>query len=144
MFNERRELKHAVQVLRRAPFFADCTFDQLARIDRLGTVVDVQSGRTLTRQGVEGRECFVTVDGIAIAERSGQPIGAIGAGSIAGEMALLDHTRRNATVVASTPMRLIVFSDREFREMLKIAPGVEASLARIADERRANSVVITG
>jgi len=139
MFTARRESKHAVQVLRSIPFFADCTFAELAQIDRLGTWVDVLPGRTLTREGEQGHECFVTVDGVAIAERSGQTIGAIGAASIAGEMALLDHTRRNATVVASTAMRLIVLSDREFMQMLRIAPGVEASLARIADERRFSS-----
>ena len=92
MFTARRQLRHGVQALRRVPFFADCTFTELARIDRLGTPVDVRPGRTLTREGEEGHECFVTVNGIAIAERSGQTIGAIGAASIAGEMALLDHT----------------------------------------------------
>ena len=139
MFTTRRQLKHEVQALRGVPFFADCTRAELVQIDRLGTSIDVRPGQTLTREGERGRECFVTVSGVAIAERSGQTIGAIGAGSIAGEMALLDHTRRNATVVASTAMRLIVFSDREFREMLRIAPGVEASLARIADERRVSA-----
>ena len=83
MFTARRQLRHGVQALRRVPFFADCTFTELARIDRLGTPVDVRSGRTLTREGEEGHECFVTVNGIVIAERSGQTIGAIGAASIA-------------------------------------------------------------
>jgi len=136
MSTTRRELKHAVEALRRIPFFSDCTFAELAQIDRLGTVLDVPSGRSLTREGDEGHECFVTVEGVATAERSGRIIGAIGTASIAGEMALLDHTRRNATVVTSTAMRLIVFSDREFMQMLRIAPRIEASLARIAEERR--------
>src|SRR5262249_4781137 len=91
-------------------------------------------------EGAQGRECFVTVEGIALAERSGHTIGAIGARSIVGEMALLDHAPRNATVVASTAMRLIVFSAAEFRELLEIAPRVEASRARIADERRRDYV----
>jgi CRP/FNR family transcriptional regulator, cyclic AMP receptor protein len=137
MFTARRELNHRVQELRRIPFLAECSCGELARIDRLGTPVIVEPGRTLTREGAVGRQVFVTLDGLAIVERGGQPIGAIGGGSIAGEMAFLDHTRRNATVVASTPMRLLVFNDREFRALLAIAPGVEACLAEIAEKRRA-------
>jgi CRP-like cAMP-binding protein len=52
-------------------------------------------------------------------------------------MALLDHTPRNATVVADTPMQLLVLSLREFEEMLGIAPSIETTLSRIADDRRA-------
>jgi hypothetical protein len=136
MLTARRETRRRVEALRRIPFFADCTFDELARIDRLGTQLDVRPGRVLIREGAVGQQCFVALDGVAVAERAGQPIGVIAAGSIAGEIALLDQTRRNATVVAESPMRLLVLSDREFKELLDVAPGVEAYLTKIADERR--------
>jgi hypothetical protein len=136
MLTARRETKRRMEALRRVPFFADCTLDELARIDRLGTTINVRQGRTLTREGAVGRECFVTLDGIAVAQRRGRPIGVIGAGSIAGEMALLSHTTRNATVVADTPMRVLVLDQREFAELLAIAPHIETAVERIADERR--------
>jgi CRP-like cAMP-binding protein len=137
----RRERKHRFERLRRIPFFANCTPRELARIDRLGMRIDVRPGRTLTREGDLGRECFVTLDGVAVAARAGQPIGTIGAGSIAGEMALLDHTRRNATVTALTRMELLVLSAREFVELLEIAPRAATAIQRIAYERRAPSVL---
>jgi CRP-like cAMP-binding protein len=136
MLSTRKEVKHRVEELRHVPFLAGCTSRQLARIDRLGTPITVAPGRTLTREGQVGRECFVTLDGVAIAERAGQPVGAIGAGSIAGEIALLDHTRRTATVVARTPMQLLVLTYREFEALLEIAPGIEDQIGRIAAERR--------
>jgi CRP-like cAMP-binding protein len=137
----RRQRKRRFERLQRIPFFANCSSRQLALIDRLGTPIDVRPGRTLTREGALGRECFVTLDGVAVVARAGQPIGTIGAGSIAGEMALLDHTTRNATVTALTPMELLVLSAREFAELLEIAPRTAAAIERIACERRAPSVL---
>jgi CRP-like cAMP-binding protein len=137
MLTARRETKHRLDTLREIPFLANCTARELARIDRLGARVDVAPGRTLTREGAIGRECFVTLDGVATVARAGVRIGTIGAGSIAGELALLDHTSRNATVVAGTRMHLLVLSPPEFEELLEIAPGIEATIVGIAHERRA-------
>jgi CRP-like cAMP-binding protein len=137
MLTARRELKQRVARLKHIPLVAGCTFGQLTRIDRLGTQVEVRAGRTLTREGAFGRECFVVIDGTALAERAGRPIGRIGPGSIAGEMALLDHEPRNATVVAETPMQVLVLTDREFAALLDVAPCVESAVGQVIAERRA-------
>jgi CRP-like cAMP-binding protein len=136
MFSTRRETKQRLDALARVPFFATCTMRELGRIDRLGTPLDVRAGRTLTREGEVGRECFVTLDGVAVAARAGRRVGAIGAGSIAGEMALLEGTTRTATVVAGTPMQLLVLTEREFEELLEVAPGIGDDPTRLANERR--------
>jgi CRP-like cAMP-binding protein len=137
MLTTRRETKRRIEALGRIPLLASCTTSELARIDRLGTPLGVRAGRTLTCEGAIGRECFVTLDGVAVVARDGHRVGAIPAGSIAGEMALLDGATRNATVVSDTPMQLLVLSDREFRHLLELAPGIADDIARIAGERRA-------
>lgn len=131
----RRQMKDRVAQLRHIPFVAGCTFDELAEVDRLGAQIDVREGRTLIHEGDVGRECFVVLTGAALAERAGRALGAIAAGSIAGEMALLDHTVRTATVVAGTPMRLLVLTAREFVDLVRISPTIETNLRRIAIER---------
>jgi CRP-like cAMP-binding protein len=136
MYTSRREKKQRIDALARIPIFSTCTRSELARIDGLGTPLDVTAGRTLTREGEVGRECFVTLEGTAVAARAGRRVGAIGAGSIAGELALLDRTTRNATVVAGTPMQLLVFTEREFGRLLEIAPGISERVRRLAHERR--------
>jgi CRP/FNR family transcriptional regulator, cyclic AMP receptor protein len=137
MHTTRRARKHQTEPRPRIPLFADCTIDELARIDQLGAQVDVPAGRALTREGSGKRECFVTLAGTAVAQRDGRPIGVIGPGSIIGEMALLDGTIRNATVVADTPMRVLALDPSEFAQLLEIAPSVDTTLRRIADDRRA-------
>ena len=90
----------------------------------------------MIREGDVGRDCFVALDGIATVERIGEPIAAITTGSIAGELALLDHAPRNATVVARTPMRLLVLTPSEFRRLLDTAPSLEPAVQRLAVYRR--------
>lgn len=141
MVTARRQTRRRIEALRHISLFAGCTHDELARIDRLGTPIAVRPGRALTVEGAIGRECFVTLAGVAVAERSGRAIATIDAGSIVGEIALLDHTTRNATVVAVTPMQLLVLSEQELEQLLRIAPRVETTLRRIADERRRSAPI---
>ncbi len=136
MSSARQALRHRLQQLRQVPFFANCSPAELGRIDQLGTEVLVQPGTTLIREGEVGRDCFVTLDGVATVERFGEPIAAITTGSIAGELALLDNARRNATVVATTPMRLLVLTPPEFRQLLNVAPSLEPAVQRFAADRR--------
>jgi hypothetical protein len=136
MITARRQKQQRLDALRQVAFFAACTKNELARIDALGARIEVGAGRSLTREGTAGQECFITLNGVATVTRRGCEVGVIGPGSIAGEMALLDHTTRNATVVTNTRMQLLVLNQREFAQLLAIGPHIEDALVRIIDERR--------
>ena len=49
-------------------------------------------------------------------------VATIGPGSIVGEMALIGHRPRNASVVAQTPMRLLAFDIEAFNRLLDDMP----------------------
>jgi CRP-like cAMP-binding protein len=49
-------------------------------------------------------------------------------GEFFGEMSLLDGGPRSATVVADTPVRLLVISRRHFSVLLKDVPGLTETL----------------
>jgi CRP-like cAMP-binding protein len=56
-----------------------------------------------------------------------------------GEMALVDHLPRVASVVAETPLSLVVFDARRFRMLLEEMPKAEERVLRLlADRRKAN------
>lgn len=135
-FLDRRERERRIDRLAHVALLSSCTHRQLARIDELGTTLDVQPGRTLTREGTPGRECFLVIGGAASARRGDQPVGVVPTGTVAGEMALLDGISRNATVVAATPMHLVVLSTAEFHELLALAPCVADLVLETAAERR--------
>ena len=137
MISNRRERNRRLQALRSAvPLVAGCTHQQLCRIDCLGAPVSVRPGERLTTEGAIGRELFLVLHGSATAHRGETWVGDIGAGSVVGEMALLDTAARAATVVASTAMQLLVLDDREFEQLLAVDPSIEEQLRTIAADRQ--------
>jgi CRP-like cAMP-binding protein len=110
--------------LRAVNLFAGCTEDELRRIDRFTTESQVAAGRVLCQEGVVGRQTFVILDGEAVITIGGVEIARVGAGSIVGEMAVLDGAMRSATVIAATPMRVLALSGPELEELLSQVPKV--------------------
>src|SRR5262245_46567960 len=125
-----------IALLRSVWLFSACTDDELARIAALSRPREVEVGTAVTRQGDEGNEFFVVVEGDASATVDGDEVGTIGSGGFFGEMALLDGAERVATVTATTPMRLLVLDRHDFNEMLAIAmPEVTPKLLAVVGAR---------
>src|SRR3954453_17891500 len=97
---------------------------EVERISALCTMVDRPAGKVLCAEGRGGQECFVIVDGEVGVTIGGTEVATLGAGSFVGELAVLDGEPRTATAVATTPVRLLVFTRREFEELLECAPRV--------------------
>jgi len=135
----RRENRRYIERLAAAQLFANCTPKELRAIASLCTPVNVRAGRVLTRQGSRGDQCFVVMSGHAVVERDGVIVGHIVDGSVIGELALLSHCPRSATVTAATDMELLVMSCSEFTALraLGIDTTVRRALDEIAHDRRA-------
>ena len=109
---------HDLEWLRNMELFTDCSDRDLDAVMRFVTPLDVPAGRVLTRQGDVGRECFVISDGATWIERNGL-IGPPIQGEVAGELALIDHVPRTATVTTAVPTRVLVMSQREFTSLCR-------------------------
>jgi len=86
--------------------------------------VSVPEGYELAKQGQFAHEFFVIEDGAAKVIQDGELLTELGPGDFFGEIGLLETQRRTASVVASTPMELIVMFQREFKQMEKDMPLV--------------------
>jgi CRP/FNR family transcriptional regulator, cyclic AMP receptor protein len=130
--------------LARVPMFAACTRKDLTLLARRAEDVKVDTGTTLVSEGSAGHEFFVIVEGSANVTRNGRKIATLGPGDYFGELALLDRAPRNATIVASAPMELVVMAQREFSGLLDEVPGLARKLltgmARRVREADAKSV----
>ncbi len=115
--------------------------DELLLIDRLGTTTRIPAGQRFVTEGAFGREAVIILDGTAsiLHDEDGATteIATAGPGDMVGEVALLHGQRRNATVVAASDLRVVVFNVREFRSLLDHAPRISAEATTLAD-RRAN------
>ncbi len=119
-----KHLDHLASV----PLFSACTRKDLQRIAKASNEITVDAGRVLTDQGDAGREAFVIIEGEAAVKRNQRKIATLGPGEAIGELSLLDHGPRTATVEASTPMTLLVLSAREFSGVVDEVPGLAHKL----------------
>ena len=134
--------KAYVDHLKNVPLFAGCTRKELERIARSGDEVRMTAGTLLVDQGQTGRDAFVVLDGTVGVKRNGRKVASLDPGAIVGELSLLDHGPRTATVVCETDCDLFVISQRHFLAVLDDVPAIAhkllASLAsRIRDLDRA-------
>ncbi|MGH9119146.1 MAG: Crp/Fnr family transcriptional regulator [Acidimicrobiales bacterium] len=110
------------------PMFAACTRRELQKLARAGDELDVEAGRRLVDQGATGREAFFILDGRATVRRGNRKIAALGPGDCFGELALLDHQPRTASVTADTPMKVYILDSRHFEGVLDEIPGLARRL----------------
>jgi CRP-like cAMP-binding protein len=86
-----------------------------ARLSRSGTLLDLDAGSTLCEEGERGTQAFLILEGTADVLTAGGVV-TVGPGDVVGEQATLDPRRtRNATVVAHTPLVVLVFDVRTYR-----------------------------
>jgi CRP-like cAMP-binding protein len=119
------------------PLFASVPRQLRRTVASWADEVAVPAGTELTRQGGRAHEFFVVVSGTADVTRDGAHVAALEAGDFFGEVGLLAaHSWvRTATVVATSPMRLLVLARRQFRELMFAAPTVAAPIRRAALQR---------
>lgn len=124
-----------VDDLRHISLFARMSEAELARFAALGEPVDAEAGALVIDQGDVGTECFLVLEGEAGIFAAGQHVATIGPGSVVGEMALLGHKPRNASVVAQTPMRLLSFDIPSFKKLLDEMPGAQKFVYDLLEAR---------
>lgn len=92
----------------------------------------LKSGETLYRQGDDGADLFLVLDGVASVEVDGEILAEMGPGAVLGERAVIEGGHRTATVRAVTPLRGVVVPpelvDREALEELSSSRRREEEL----------------
>lgn len=119
-----------IDLLGQVPLFSECSQRELKKIAALTDEVKVDEGTVLTNEGKPGREFFVIAEGKATATLRRKKLAELGPGSFFGEMALLDHQPRAATITAETPMRLYVVDPLSFASLIDDSPGVARKIMK--------------
>jgi CRP/FNR family transcriptional regulator, cyclic AMP receptor protein len=128
-----------VELIRHAPLFAHVSKRQLEQIAQIADEIDLREGKEMTKQGSRGREFFVLLDGNADVKKNGRRINTLGPGDFFGEIALVSDTPRTATVIATSPVRALVITDRSFKRLMSDSPEIQervlsALAARLAPD----------
>jgi CRP/FNR family cyclic AMP-dependent transcriptional regulator len=82
---------------------------------------------------------MIIVSGTALVKRHGRVIDEIGKGDFFGEMSLVNHAPRTASVVASSDLRVLVITAEPFFAILEANPTVCVKILRTVAARVAAS-----
>jgi CRP-like cAMP-binding protein len=119
------------------PLFASLSKQELHEVSRHADEVDVEEGRHLVREGRFAWEFFAIEEGSAEVVKDGRHVADLGPGDFFGEMGAIDHSLRRASVVAKSPMTLMVMTAHEFRDMTRDLPQVASAIEQAIEERSA-------
>jgi CRP/FNR family transcriptional regulator, cyclic AMP receptor protein len=128
-----------VDLIRHVPLFAHVSKGELQQIAQIADEIDLREGKEMTTQGERGREFFVLLEGTADVKKDGRRINTLEGGDFFGEIALVSDTPRTATVIATSPVRALVITDRAFKRLLKDSPQIQAKVLSALAERLAPS-----
>ena len=122
--------------LKSISLFAPFSDDELKVIATFAQEESVSEGEVLVREGDWAYELMAIEEGTARVERGGEHIADLKAGDFFGEVGVLESERRTASVIASSPMRLIVLTRWEIKRLEKQLPEAVEQLRRTVEERR--------
>jgi CRP-like cAMP-binding protein len=98
--------------------FRRCSKKDLEALAAVIEECDVTPGTVLCDQGRVADDCYVVIEGEAEIAVGGQVVATAGPGQPVGEMGLLDHLPRSATVTARTPMHHYKIDGKKFEDVL--------------------------
>ncbi len=117
-----------VELIKGVPLFAECSKKELSEVAGIADEIDLREGKELTKEGGTGREFFILVEGTAEVRKGTRRVNMLGPGDFFGEISLIRHTPRTATVVATSPVRTLVITERSFRALLEHQPGIQTKV----------------
>jgi hypothetical protein len=122
-------------ILRKTDLFSPLPPATLERLARNLVPIDVPAGTIVIREGDPGDRFFVVERGVVDIARGGRHAASRGAGDYFGEVALLFDQPRNATVTATTDLRLLILEREEFLRVVTGHGAVGARARRVAEAR---------
>jgi CRP/FNR family transcriptional regulator, cyclic AMP receptor protein len=121
--------------LRAIPVFASLDDETLRGVATFATESSVPAGKHLVKEGDYAYEFMAIEEGEADVVRGGEKVASLGPGDFFGEIAVLEKTLRTASVVATTPMRLVTLSHWDLK---RVGDAMEQIRATLEERKRTN------
>src|SRR5437660_4431542 len=122
-----KERKHIVEGLRRVDFLAVLSPEELQSLAQEVMIRLYLPGEVVVRQGDEGSELFIILDGLAdvrLGEGPQSVVTTLKTLQFFGEMSLLTGERRAATVVAQSRLQVLVLNKDSMGRLFKSNPSL--------------------
>ena len=124
-----------VELIKRVPLFSKLSKKGLGEVAQIADELDLPQGKVMAVEGDRGREFFVLLEGKADVTKGDRSINTMKEGDFFGEIALVTKMPRTASVTATTPVRVLVITERDFGALIKHSDEVGRAVAEALAER---------
>lgn len=114
------------------------TEHDMARVVEGGTLINIPANWSVIFEGTPADKAYILLDGMVSVRHGATEIAQLGAGDVIGEVALVKHQLRAASVVTMTQVKALHFTDTAVAELSATVPAFGAALQATADERTAD------
>ena len=132
--NESAEQQRIAE-LARANRFHDFSDEELHDVVEAATYLTVPEHWALIVEQQPADKAYLILSGEVSVRRHGEEVARLGAGEVIGEMALVNHKLRSATVVADTPLEVLHFTDETVASLNGRIPRFRDALMSAVQER---------
>jgi HEAT repeat protein len=126
--------------LRRVPLFVNLSPADLKHIAEIATEQFFSDGEIIAEQGEPGAEAYVVVSGsirVVVSGGGGPPeqVARRTDGECVGEMAILSHAPRMASLIAQGDVRTLAIDRRRFERILRERPDTGLAVMKVLSDR---------
>jgi CRP-like cAMP-binding protein len=111
----------------------------LKKVVAAGRHVHLPADWALIWEKTPADKAYLIVDGTVSVRKAGQEVARLGPGDVIGEMAIVEHKLRNASVVSLTPLEVIHFTSESVQQLLDEVPAFATALRETTDDRLGQS-----
>ena len=122
--------------LKSIPLFSSFSDEEVSSIAAFADEESVAEGERLVREGDFSYEFIAIEEGTADVLRGDERVAELGPGDFFGEIGVLERALRTASVVASSPMRVITLTGWDLKRMESTMPDAVEQIRRTIEERR--------
>jgi len=113
--------------------------EDLATVVRAGRHVHLPANWSLIWEKTPADKAYLIVEGEVSVRKRGQEVARLGPGDVIGEMAIVNHKLRSASVVSLTPLEVIHYTKESLERLLDEVPAFGAALRDTTADRLGDS-----
>ena len=131
--------QEVLPLLESVPLFSGCSKRDLQAVAQALKEVRHREGHVIAKEGDTGIGFFLIADGTANVTIGGKTRAKLGPGDFFGEISLLDHGPRTATVTSTSEIRLLGLTAWAFKGLVDQHPRIALNMLKVVAARVRNA-----
>lgn len=121
--------------LSKVPLFAALSFEELNSLASKSYMENYEEAISVLEQGQGAKNLYIIVSGEVEVVKNFNKINELSSGDFFGEIAIVAKTKRTATINTITPLRVLVFSEESFNELIEKYPKISVQIMKEMTKR---------